>query len=215
MIEVAPEKAEEEPAPQIESPAKKEQMAEQRIVSNYLIIITAVIITAFALIWLVIWQNSKKERKMAAASNGDGSKLQITGYQQESDPLHAAGSKSSSSAASASPAKPAADSSELLRSIISLKNARDYQRMFVQIPRYIKTAAGGQNGGSFAELTNQEFLNRLGGIPRLSSRSAEIGEILSLCDMVNYARYTPGENEIETLIQNLNNISRLFERGGN
>ncbi|HBC76559.1 MAG: hypothetical protein A2008_05270 [Candidatus Wallbacteria bacterium GWC2_49_35] len=212
VIDVIPEKAEEETPAQVESAVKKEQLAEQRIISNHLIIITAVIITAFALIWFVIWQNSKKERKMAATSNGDGTKLQITDYLPEADQRQARGTNAASSV---NAPKPVTDPSILLRSIISLKNTRDYQQMFVQIPRYIKTAAGEQNGGSFAELTNQEFLSRIGRIPRLSSRSAEIGDILSLCDMVNYAKYSPGENEIETFFQNLNNISRLFERGGN
>lgn len=211
-VEVSAEKAEEEPAPPaVESEAKKERIAEQKIISNHLIIVTAVIVSAFALIWLVIWQNSRKEKLMAAASNGSPAKLQIGPYTDGGKPEKVFETGLSSSA---SP-RTAADPALILREILECRKAGDHQKMFMQIPRYIKTAAAGDGGGSFAELTNQEFLSRLGKFPLLGPRSAEISDMLSLCDMVNYARYSPSEHEIEKVMTNLNNLSRLFERGGN
>ncbi len=216
-IEVNAEKAEEEPAP---SPAavKNEDQAERRIISNHLIVITAVIICAFILIWFVIWQSAKREKIMAASTKNDESKLRITQY---SDTSGIAGAGKNSRAVSEDnngrpgQAKEKIDFNAAFQNIVSMKKAGDYKNMFVQIPKIIKQGAQADGGCGLCELTNQEFIGRAEKLPRLSSRITEISDILSLCDMVNYARHTPSDAEIETVIKNLSNISRLFERGGN
>lgn len=224
IIEVSPEAVEEEPAPpSVEAAAPKNEQAEREIISKHLIVITAVILLAFALIWFVIWQSVKKERKMAYSSAGNGDKLQINlqtndgARQHSATPKSVAESPKPSSGRTAEEKRMIIDPAATLKSILSLKNAGDYRQMFVQIPKYIKQCASFQtkDNGGLCELTNQEFIGRVNKIPGIASREAAISEILSLCDMVNYAKYSPADPEIENTIKELNNISRLFERGGN
>lgn len=216
-VEVNAEKNEEEPAPAPVA-AKKEDPAERNVISNHLIVITAVIVCAFILIWFVIWQSSRREKTMASSSKNDESKLRITQYSDGSD---MAGAGKNSQAVSADSdgrscrAKEKLDFNAAFQNIVSMKKAGDYKNMFVQIPKIIKQGVQADGGCGLCELTNQEFIGRAEKLPGLSSRITEISDILSLCDMVNYARHTPSDAEVETVIKNLSNISRLFERGGN
>ena len=224
VIEVNPEAAEEGPVPPpVESAVPKSEQAEREIISKHLIVITAVILLAFALIWLVIWQSAKKEKKMSHRAAGNGDKLQIN-LQAESGVQHHAFAPENPAESLKSPRGPAEaekraliDPAATFKDILLSKSAGDYRRMFVQIPRYIKQCASYQtkNNGGLCELTNQEFIGRVDKIPGIASRQAAISQILSLCDMVNYAKYNPDDSEIESAIKELNNISRLFERGGN
>ncbi len=223
-IEVSPEAIEEEPAPpSVESAPPKEEQIEREIISKHLLVITAVILLAFALIWFVIWQSAKKERKMAYTSAGNGDKLQINlhkndGTRHADAPTGASRNASNpSSGLTTAETRAIIDPSATLKNIISLKNAGDYRQMFVQIPKYIKQCASFQtkDNGGLCELTNQEFIGRVNKIPGIASRESAINDILSLCDLVNYAKYIPAESEIDNTIKELNIISRLFERGGN
>lgn len=223
-IEVNPEAVEEETAPpSVESAPPKEEQIEREIISKHLLVITAVILSAFALIWFVIWQSAKKERKMAYTSADNGDKLQINLHKNDGarhiDAMAGAGRNAAktSSGLTATETRTIIDPAATLKSIISLKNAGDYRQMFVYIPKYIKQCASFQtkDNGGLCELTNQEFIGRVNKIPGIASRESAISDILSLCDMVNYAKYTPADSEIENTINELNNISRLFERGGN
>lgn len=224
IIEVSPEAVEEEtPPPSVESPAPKEEQVEREIISKHLLVITAVILSAFALIWFVIWQSAKKERKMAYTAVNNGDKLQINLHQSDGGrhvsaaPDNAGTGIKPSAGEAAGENRAIIDPGATLKNIISLKHAGDYRQMFVQIPRYIKQCASFQtkDNGGLCELTNQEFIGRVKKIPGIASRESEINDILSLCDMVNYAKYTPADSEIENTIKELNNISRLFERGVN
>ena len=220
-IEVSPEAIEEETAPpSVESAHPKEEQIEREIISKHLLVITAIILLAFALIWFVIWQSAKKERKTAYTSAGNGDKLQINLHKND-ETRHtdapAGKNDATSSGLTAAETRAIIDPAATLKNIISLKSAGDYRQMFVQIPKYIKQCASFQtkDNGGLCELTNQEFIGRVNKIPGIASRESAISNILSLCDMVNYAKYAPAESEIDSTINELNNISRLFERGGN
>ncbi len=220
-IEVMPEKTEEEnssaeTAPETTPITMTDK--ETKIISNHLITITVIILIAFLLIWFVIWQNAKKEKKSAQRTlNSD--KLQISNLAADSNPAlgSSAGSRTILEIKNDEyEPKNVSNPDHEFKKIISFKNAGDYKQMFVHVPKFIKQCAGAKDkdNGCFCELTNQEFIKQLNKIPSFMPYALKISEILSLCDMVNYARYSPSFEEIETTIEKLNDISRSLERGG-
>ncbi len=220
-IEVAEaEEKKDDPAPTIE-PQKtaKELPAEDKngIISNFMKVASLVVIFIFASIWFIMWQSSRRdqasEKKQNLAMSGSADKLHINVKQVHEE----AGEAPETADGRLSPAgKTSAgyDAGGAMARIESLSKKGEFRDMYLEIPRLIKYEVGRIVRSNLMERTTAELCEKAREAGTLSHKMDDLVSLLDLCDLVNYARYSPGEEEIKRTMSSLNEINRVFKGPG-
>lgn len=215
-IEVREEEQEknEKPAEEANVALNTPRRESERIISDYLIMVSLFILLIFIAIWGVIWQSARKEKLRARMGDSvPDDKLRITlavpAAQQagkKSEPEKKDVSKNISENTFHSTAD--------LNKILEIRKTGDFKHLCSEISRYVKAGSGVVCGENFSDLTTAELLGRISSVSILNGHAADLDEIMSLCDMVSYAKYNPDTDQIDGAIRKLSNISHIFERGG-
>jgi len=85
--------------------------------------------------------------------------------------------------------------------------------MYLEIPKLIKYEVGRIAKSNLMERTTAELCEKVREITPLSVKMNDIFSLLDLCDMVNYARYSPGAEEVNCTIRSLRELNHIFNRG--
>jgi len=215
------EEKKDDPAPTIEpQKAAKEPPAEDKngIISNFMKIASLAVIFIFASIWFIMWQSARRdlasEKKQNIAMSAASGKLHINlkaGHEDEDDAgVTAAEERPGAGAGKAT----AYDGAGALNRIEAYSRNGGFRDMYLEIPKFIKYEVGRIAGTNLMERTTAELCEKARGIEALSFKLNELVSMLDLCDMVNYARYSPGAEEISRTMTSLKEMNRIFKGPG-